>query len=157
MSIATCSLQQDVLLIECFTEKSTLFPHCFQSQIVVRHGLSWNESHYILLATMHTWWWGAFFACCSINSDVTTLISTRRWFVRSTPFSRKSTNKRTLPPNKNTSISWRNCYIGLPKKMYNKNRRAKYGYLFVQWGKVNEKARKRESEKARKFGPRSGL
>jgi len=49
--------------------------------------------------------------------------------------------------------------------MYNKNRRAKYGYLFVQWGKVNEKARKRESEearkrgseKARKFGPRSGL
>jgi len=40
MSIATCSLQQDVLLIECFTEKSTLFPHCFQSQIVVRHGLS---------------------------------------------------------------------------------------------------------------------
>jgi len=39
MSIATCSLQQDVLLIECFTEKSTLFPHCFQSQIVVRHGL----------------------------------------------------------------------------------------------------------------------
>ena len=27
-------------MIECFTEKSTLFPHCFQSQIVVRHGLS---------------------------------------------------------------------------------------------------------------------
>ena len=36
--------------------------------------------------------------------------------------------------------------------MYNKNRRAKYGYLFVQWGKVNEKARKRESEEARKRG-----
>jgi len=46
MSIATCSLQQDVLLIECFTEKSTLFPHCFQSQIVVRHGLRLADSVY---------------------------------------------------------------------------------------------------------------
>ena len=46
MSIATCSLQQDVLLIECFTEKSTLFPHCFQSQIVVRHGLMFFYSIY---------------------------------------------------------------------------------------------------------------